>query len=47
VLNYGVPRTLQAAPVIIEDDAFIGPRCIVRIQRKEAVLGANVVLEVQ
>jgi len=43
----GVLEPLQAAPVIIEDDAFIGSRCIVvegvRIG-KEAVLGANVVL---
>ena len=38
---------IQAAPVIIEDNAFIGSRCIVvegvRVGR-EAVLGANVVL---
>ena len=38
---------LQAAPVIIEDGAFIGSRCIVvegvKVG-KEAVLGANVVL---
>ncbi|MGB2152539.1 MAG: 2,3,4,5-tetrahydropyridine-2,6-dicarboxylate N-succinyltransferase [Flavobacteriaceae bacterium] len=43
----GVLEPLQAAPVIIEDDAFIGSRCIVvegvHIER-EAVLGANVVL---
>ncbi len=43
----GVLEPLQAAPVIIEDHAFIGSRCIivegVRIER-EAVLGANVVL---
>lgn len=43
----GVLEPLQAAPVIIEDHAFIGSRCIVvegvRIG-KEAVLGANVVL---
>jgi len=43
----GVLEPLQAAPVIIEDDAFIGSRCIVvegvRVG-KEAVLGANVVL---
>ncbi len=43
----GVLEPLQAAPVIIEDGAFIGSRCIVvegvRIE-KEAVLGANVVL---
>ena len=38
---------VQAAPVIIEDNCFIGSRCIVvegaRIG-KEAVLGANVVI---
>lgn len=43
----GVLEPLQAAPVIIEDDAFIGSRCIVvegvRVGRA-AVLGANVVL---
>ena len=43
----GVLEPVQAAPVIIEDDAFIGSRCIVvegvRIGR-QAVLGANVVL---
>lgn len=43
----GVLEPIQAAPVIIEDNAFIGSRCIVvegvRIG-KEAVLGANVVL---
>jgi 2,3,4,5-tetrahydropyridine-2-carboxylate N-succinyltransferase len=43
----GVLEPVQAAPVIIEDDAFIGSRCIVvegvRVER-EAVLGANVVL---
>ncbi|RNL85982.1 2,3,4,5-tetrahydropyridine-2,6-dicarboxylate N-succinyltransferase [Sinomicrobium pectinilyticum] len=43
----GVLEPLQAAPVIIEDHAFIGSRCIVvegvRVE-KEAVLGANVVL---
>ena len=43
----GVLEPLQAAPVIIEDGAFIGSRCIVvegvRIG-KEAVLGAGVVL---
>ena len=42
----GVLEPLQAAPVIIEDGAFIGSRCIVvegvRV-KKEAVLGANVV----
>ncbi|HLU87980.1 MAG TPA: 2,3,4,5-tetrahydropyridine-2,6-dicarboxylate N-succinyltransferase, partial [Taishania sp.] len=40
----GVLEPLQAAPVIIEDNAFIGSRCIVvegvRVG-KEAVLGAN------
>ena len=43
----GVLEPLQAAPVIIEDNCFIGSRCIVvegvRIE-KEAVLGANVVI---
>ncbi|HJD86187.1 2,3,4,5-tetrahydropyridine-2,6-dicarboxylate N-succinyltransferase [Empedobacter stercoris] len=43
----GVLEPLQAAPVIIEDNAFIGSRCIV-VEGvhvgKEAVLGANVVL---
>jgi 2,3,4,5-tetrahydropyridine-2-carboxylate N-succinyltransferase len=43
----GVLEPVQAAPVIIEDNAFIGSRCIVvegvRIGA-EAVLGANVVL---
>ena len=43
----GVLEPVQAAPVIIEDDCFIGSRCIVvegvRIG-KEAVLGAGVVL---
>ena len=43
----GVLEPLQAAPVIIENGAFIGSRCIVvegvRV-KKEAVLGANVVL---
>ena len=43
----GVLEPVQAAPVIIEDNAFIGSRCIlvegVRIG-KEAVLGANVTL---
>ncbi|MFM7661119.1 MAG: 2,3,4,5-tetrahydropyridine-2,6-dicarboxylate N-succinyltransferase [Bacteroidota bacterium] len=43
----GVLEPLQAAPVIIEDDAFIGSRAIVvegvRVG-KQAVLGANVVL---
>lgn len=43
----GVLEPLQAAPVIIEDNAFIGSRCIVvegALVEKEAVLGANVVL---
>ncbi|QMU64705.1 MAG: 2,3,4,5-tetrahydropyridine-2,6-dicarboxylate N-succinyltransferase [Flavobacteriaceae bacterium] len=43
----GVLEPLQVAPVIIEDGAFIGSRCIVvegvRVE-KDAVLGANVVL---
>jgi 2,3,4,5-tetrahydropyridine-2,6-dicarboxylate N-succinyltransferase len=43
----GVLEPVQAAPVIVEDGAFIGSRCIivegVRIG-KEAVLGANVTL---
>lgn len=43
----GVLEPLQASPTIIEDDCFIGSRCIVvegvRVE-KEAVLGANVVL---
>lgn len=43
----GVLEPLQAAPVIIEDGAFIGSRSIVVEGvhvKKEAVLGANVVL---
>ena len=43
----GVLEPVQAAPVIIEDNCFVGSRCIVvegvRVC-KEAVLGANVVL---
>ena len=43
----GVLEPIQAAPVIVEDGAFIGSRCIVvegvKIG-KESVLGANVVL---
>ncbi len=43
----GVLEPVQAAPVIIEDNCFIGSRCIVvegvHIE-SEAVLGANVVL---
>lgn len=43
----GVLEPLQAAPVVIEDGAFIGSRCIVvegvRVET-EAVLGANVCL---
>jgi 2,3,4,5-tetrahydropyridine-2-carboxylate N-succinyltransferase len=43
----GVLEPLQAAPVIIEDGAFVGSRCIV-VEGvhvgKEAVLGANVCL---
>lgn len=43
----GVLEPLQAAPVIIEDNVFIGSRCIVVEGVKveaESVLGANVVL---
>ncbi len=43
----GVLEPVQAQPVIIEDNCFIGSRCIVvegiRVE-EEAVLGANVVL---
>ncbi len=43
----GVLEPIQAAPVIIEDNCFVGSRCIVvegaHIE-KEAVLGANVVI---
>lgn len=43
----GVLEPVQASPVIIEDNVFVGSRCIVvegvRVC-KEAVLGANVVL---
>jgi 2,3,4,5-tetrahydropyridine-2,6-dicarboxylate N-succinyltransferase len=43
----GVLEPVQAAPVIIEDNCFIGSRCIIvegaHIER-EAVLGANVVI---
>ena len=43
----GVLEPVQAAAVVIEDNCFIGSRCIVvegvRVE-KEAVLGANVVL---
>lgn len=43
----GVLEPVQAAPVVIEDGAFIGSRCIivegVRVET-QAVLGANVVL---
>jgi len=43
----GVLEPLQSNPVIIEDNCFIGSRCIVVegvIVEREAVLGANVVL---
>src|SRR6185436_10856474 len=43
----GVLEPVQASPVIIEDNCFIGSRCIVVegvIVEQEAVLGANVVL---
>ncbi len=43
----GVLEPVQAAPVIIEDNCFIGSRCVIvegaRIER-ESVLGANVVI---
>jgi 2,3,4,5-tetrahydropyridine-2-carboxylate N-succinyltransferase len=43
----GVLEPVQAAPVIIEDDCFIGSRCVVveglRVER-ETVLGAGVIL---
>jgi 2,3,4,5-tetrahydropyridine-2-carboxylate N-succinyltransferase len=43
----GVLEPVQASPVIIEDDCFIGSRCIVvegvKVER-EAVLGAGVIL---
>ena len=43
----GVLEPVQAAPVIIEDNCFVGSRCIVvegaHVER-EAVLGANVVI---
>ncbi|MGC1381534.1 MAG: 2,3,4,5-tetrahydropyridine-2,6-dicarboxylate N-succinyltransferase [Candidatus Baltobacteraceae bacterium] len=43
----GVLEPIQAAPVIVEDNAFIGSRCVVvegvRVER-EAVVGAGVVL---
>lgn len=43
----GVLEPLQASPTIIEDNCFIGSRCIVVegvVIEKECVLGANVVL---
>jgi 2,3,4,5-tetrahydropyridine-2-carboxylate N-succinyltransferase len=43
----GVLEPVQAAPVIVEDGAFIGSRCIIVEGAhigKEAVLGANVVI---
>ncbi len=43
----GVLEPLQATPTIIEDDCFIGSRCIIvegAIIEREAVLGANVVI---
>ena len=43
----GVLEPVQASPVIIEDDCFLGSRCVIvegaKIE-KEAVLGANVVI---
>ena len=43
----GVLEPVQAAPVIVEDNCFIGSRCIIvegAFIGKEAVLGANVVI---
>ncbi|AWU43852.1 2,3,4,5-tetrahydropyridine-2,6-dicarboxylate N-succinyltransferase [Blattabacterium sp. (Cryptocercus kyebangensis)] len=43
----GVLEPIQATPVIIEDDVFIGSRCILVegvLIEKESVLGANVVI---
>lgn len=43
----GVLEPLQATPTIIEDNCFIGSRCIIvegAIIEREAVLGANVVI---
>lgn len=43
----GVLEPVQAAPVIIEDNCFIGSRCIVvegALVESEAVLGANTVI---
>jgi 2,3,4,5-tetrahydropyridine-2-carboxylate N-succinyltransferase len=43
----GVLEPIQATPVVIEDNCFIGSRCIVVegvIVEQESVLGANVVL---
>ena len=43
----GVLEPLQAAPVIIEDNTFIGSRCVIVEGThigKEAVLGANVII---
>ncbi len=45
----GVLEPVQASPVIIEDNCFIGSRCIVVegvLIEEEAVLGANVVLTI-
>jgi 2,3,4,5-tetrahydropyridine-2-carboxylate N-succinyltransferase len=43
----GVLEPVQARPVIVEDDCFVGSRCIITdgvLVRERAVLGANVVL---
>ncbi|MFO7721915.1 MAG: DapH/DapD/GlmU-related protein, partial [Bacteroidales bacterium] len=43
----GVLEPLQAAPVIIEDDCFIGSRCIIvegAIVEERSVIAANVVI---
>ena len=43
----GVLEPVQARPVIVEDDVFVGSRCVITdgvLVRERAVLGANVVL---
>jgi 2,3,4,5-tetrahydropyridine-2-carboxylate N-succinyltransferase len=43
----GVLEPIQARPVIVEDDCFVGSRCVITdgvLVRERAVLGANVVL---
>ena len=45
----GVLEPIQAAPVIIEDDVFVGSRCIVveGVRVKRSCFRANVVLTAQ